>query len=60
MEIAEKTFVVERLVAPLGECLTLESARRLLALKRYPNLQVLIDEIAPRHTEGQPTPKEEA
>ncbi len=33
--------LIERLVSPLGECLTPESARRLLALKPDADLQAL-------------------
>jgi hypothetical protein len=52
--------VVDRLVDPLGDCLTPESARRLLALKPDPKLQRKIDEMASRHTEGKLSPAEEA
>lgn len=51
---------MERLVAPLGECLTPESARRLLALKPDPELQKRVDDMATRHTEGRLTPAEQA
>lgn len=47
-------------VSPLGECLTPESARRLLALKPDLELQVRVDEMATRHTEGQLSPEETA
>ncbi len=60
MESGKTTALVERLVSPLGECLTPESARRLLALKPDPELQKRIDEMATRHTEGRLTPKEQA
>lgn len=52
--------VLDQLVAPLGDCLTPESARRLLALKPDPALQTRIDEMATRHTEGQLTAEEHA
>lgn len=52
--------VVERLVAPLGECMTPETARRVLALKADPDLQARVDYLAGRHTEGQLTPDEAA
>ena len=52
--------VLERLVGPLGECLTPESARRLLAMKPDAELQSKIDEIASRHSAGQLTPAEQA
>jgi hypothetical protein len=60
MKPAKPMLVVERLVAPLGECLTTESARRLLALRPDPELERRVDEMATRHTEGRLTPSEEA
>lgn len=59
MKQAKNTPVVERLVSPLGECLTEESARRLLALKPDPELQARVDDMATRHTEGRLTPAEQ-
>ena len=47
-------------MSPLGECLTPESARRLLALKPDPDLIARADEMATRHTDGQLTPEETA
>jgi hypothetical protein len=52
--------VIEQLVGPLADCLTPESARRLLALKPDPALQARIDDMATRHTEGRVTPEEQA
>jgi hypothetical protein len=60
MKSSKNTPVVDRLVSPLGECLTPESARRLLVLKPDPDLQARVDEMATRHTEGQLTPEETA
>jgi hypothetical protein len=60
MRTDKSSPVIERLVAPLGKCLTPESARRLLALKPDPGLQKSIDEMAARHTEGRLTPEEQA
>ncbi len=60
MKSAKNTPVVDRLVTPLGECLTPESARRLLALKPDPDLQARVDEMATRHTEGQLSPEQTA
>lgn len=54
------TAVVDRLISPLGECLTPESARRLLALKPDKELQACVDDMASRHTEGRLTPEEQA
>jgi hypothetical protein len=60
MKAAKNSTVMEKLVAPLGECLTPESARRLLALKPDPELQKRVDDMAARHTEGRLTAAEEA
>ena len=60
MKTANITPVLDRLVTPLGDCLTPESARRLLALKPDPEIQAHVDELATRHTEGQLTSPEQA
>jgi|GEM_PF-1184128 hypothetical protein len=51
---------MDRLVSPLGEWLTPESVRRLLALQPDADLQARVDEMATRHTEGQLTPEAQA
>jgi hypothetical protein len=60
MRAAKNAAVLERLVGPLSECLTLESARRLLALKADSALQARVDDLAQRHSEGSLTPDEKA
>jgi len=60
MKTAKSAPLLDQLVAPLGDCLTPESARRLLALKPDPELQRRVDDMATRHTEGQLSPDEEA
>ena len=60
MKTAKSTVVLDQLLDPLGDCLTPESARRLLALKPDPELQKRVDDLATRHTEGQLSPEEEA
>jgi len=60
MKSAKTASVLDRLVAPLGECLTPESARRLLALKADSTLQARVDYLAGRRNEGLLTPEEEA
>ncbi len=52
--------LLDRLLAPLGDCLTPESARRLLALKADPTLQARVDYLAGRRNEGLLTPEEES
>src|SRR5713226_5572157 len=60
MKFAKNAPVLDRLVAPLSECLTPESARRLLALKADPVLQARVDDLADRHSQGLLTPDEQA
>jgi hypothetical protein len=51
---------LDRLVGPLSECLTPESARRLLALKADRELQRRVDYLADRCSQGLLTPDERA
>ena len=60
MKTAKSTSALDQLVAPLGDCLTPESARRLLALKSNPKLQARVDDLAARHSRGVLTPEEQA
>jgi hypothetical protein len=60
MKTAKSTPVLDQLMAPLGECLTPESARRLLALKVDPRLQARVDDLARRHGRGALTREEQA
>jgi hypothetical protein len=58
---AEKTYpALDQLVGTLSECLTPESARRLLALKADAKLQALVNDLADRHSRGLLTPEEQA
>ena len=60
MTTAKSAPVLDQLVAPLGDCLTPESARRLLALKADPKLQARVDDLAGRHSRGELTAQEQA
>ena len=60
MPTAKSAAVIDQLIGPLGECLTPESARRLLALKADPKLQAIVDDLAERHSRGELTPVEHA
>jgi hypothetical protein len=60
MKMANSAPVLDQLMAPLGDCLTPESAKRLLALKADPKLQAVVDDLAERHSRGELTPDEEA
>ncbi len=59
MKHAESLPVLDRLVSPLGDCLTPESARRVLALKADRKFQAYVDNLATRHSEGGLSPAEE-
>lgn len=52
--------VLDELLAPLGDCLTPESAQRLLALKASPKLQARVADLAERHGQGLLSPEEQA
>ena len=60
MKSTKSSPVLDRLVAPLGECLTPESARRLLALQADSTLQERVNDLADRHNQGLLTPDEQA
>ena len=60
MQTAKSAPVLDQLVGPLSECLTPESARRLLALKGDPQLQARVDDLAERHSRGALTSEEQA
>lgn len=52
--------VLDRLVDPLSQCLTPESAKRLLALRADPQLQAEVDQLAEKCNEGTLTAEERA
>jgi hypothetical protein len=60
MKSPNNSHVVDRLVDLLGECLTPESARRVVALKADSTLQARVDYLADRHSQGLLTPGEES
>jgi hypothetical protein len=60
MKTAKSTPVLDELLAPLVDCLTPESARRLLALKVDRKVQARVDDLAARHSRGELSPKEQA
>ena len=60
MKSAKTAPMLDRLLAPLGECLTPESARRLLALKADSTLQAHVEYLAGRCNDGLLTPEEGA
>lgn len=59
MKSPKKPSALDRLVAPLADCLTPESARRIVALKPDPKVQKYVDDLASRHTEGRLTTEEQ-
>jgi hypothetical protein len=60
MKSANTNIALDRLITPLGDCLTPESARRVLALKADRKLKSRVDYLADRCTEGLLTPEESA
>jgi hypothetical protein len=60
MKTAKTTLALDRLVGPLGECLTPETARRLLALNADGKLQARVNALATRNSEGLLTLEERA
>lgn len=60
MKTAKSAPGLERFVASVADCLTPESARRLLALKADPQLQARVDDLARRHGRGQLSAEEQA
>ena len=58
MKTAKSAPILDQLVGPLGDCLTPESARRLLALKADPKLLARVENLAGRHTRGELTAAE--
>jgi hypothetical protein len=60
MKTADSPALLDQLVAPLSDCLTPESARRLIALKADPKLQARVDDLAGRHSRGLLTAEEQA
>jgi hypothetical protein len=60
MKRAKSAPILDQLVAPLGDCLTPESARRLLALRANPKLQSRVDDLAKGHSRGVLTAEEQA
>jgi hypothetical protein len=60
MKTANTAPALDRLVGTLSECLTPESARRLLALKVDPKLQDRVDYLAGRCSQGLLTSEERA
>ena len=60
MKTANSEAVLDRLVGPLGDCLTPDFARRLLALKADRQLQARVDYLAERCNQGLLTAQEHA
>lgn len=60
MKISKIASVLDQLVTPSGECLTPESARRLLALKAKPKMQARVATLAARRSRGELSAEEQA
>ena len=55
-----QTAVLERLLDPLAQCLTVTTARKILSLRADPIAQERIDELADKSNEGRLSPDERA
>ena len=60
MKRVKSAPVLDQLVTPLADCLTPESARRLLKVKADPKLQARVDDLANRHCRGKLSSEEKA
>jgi len=60
MPTAKSAPVLDQLIGPLSECLTPESARRLLALTGDKKLQARVDDLTERNSRGEITAEEHA
>jgi hypothetical protein len=49
---------LDQLISSLVDCLTPQSARRIVSLKADPKFQAHVDDLATRHREGRLTPEE--
>ena len=59
MQTANSATALDELIGQLSECLTPESARRLVAMQASPKLQARVDDLASRHSRGMLTPEEQ-
>lgn len=58
MSQTQEPITLDRLLDPVGRCLTPEVARQLVALRAEPDLQARVDLLAHRCNEGELTPEE--
>jgi hypothetical protein len=54
------TEILEQVLDPFVECLTPESAQKIVALRAAPAAQTRLDELADRANDGLLTPEEQA
>jgi hypothetical protein len=54
------TEILEQVLDPFVECLTPESARKIVGLRATPEAQSRLDQLADRSNEGQLTAEEQA
>jgi predicted transcriptional regulator len=52
--------ILDRVLGPVGQCLTPAVASRIAALRADPQLQQRLDELAEKNSEATLTPREEA
>jgi len=52
------TTLLDQMIAPIADCLTVESAEKIVSLRAEPELQQRIDQLAERANRGILTPVE--
>lgn len=52
--------ILDRLLTPVGDCLTPDVARHLVGLRASPEVQARLEELADKSTEGQLSAEEQA
>jgi hypothetical protein len=56
----QQTAVLDRILDPVGRCMTPETARQLVSLRADPAAQARIEELADKNTEGELSDDERA
>jgi hypothetical protein len=60
MSTTSEVHILDRLLDPVGRCLTPDGARQLIALRADPEIQERLDDLADHSTAGLLTPEERA
>jgi hypothetical protein len=60
MDTKSEAAVLERILEPIGRCLTAEVAKEIVKLRADPKVQRRVEKLARKNTAGQLTPQERA